>query len=121
MSHDAAIRAALPLGHRIEITTVGRRSGRPRRTEIVCAIDGLSISGWPYTHQRDWLRNLAVDPRLTCHLKATVRADLLATARVIDDERERRAILPEIARLWRRDDLAAIVRERPLIEVTIEP
>lgn len=108
-------------GHTIDITTIGGRSGQPRRKEIVChAIAGcLSIGGTPRPRERDWLRNLAADPQPTFHLKETVRADLPAAARVIDDEQERRAILAEIARLWRRDDLAAMVRESPPIAVTI--
>lgn len=122
MGHDAAIRAALAYGQTIDITTTGRRSGQPRRTEIdFHAIGGrLYISGWPYPRKRDWLRNLAADPHLTFHLKGAVRAALPATGRVIVDEEERRAILAEVARIWRRDDLDAMVRASPLIEVTID-
>ncbi len=122
MSHDAAIRAALAHGHTIDITTIGGCSGQPRRKEIVFhAIAGcLSIGGTPRPRERDWLRNLAADPQLTFHLKEAVQADLPATARVIDDEQERRAILAELARIWLRDDLAAMVRESPLSEVTID-
>jgi deazaflavin-dependent oxidoreductase (nitroreductase family) len=122
MSHDAAIRAALAHGHTIDITTTGRRSGQLRRKEIVFhVIEGrLYISGTPRPRQRDWLRILEADPHLTFHLKETVQADLPATARVIGDEEERRTLLAEIARIWRRDDLAAMIRESPLIEVTID-
>ncbi len=118
---DDAIRRALARGHTIDITTTGRRSGQPRRKEIVFhTIDGrLYISGIPRPSKRDWLRNLEADPRLTFHLKGDVQADLPATARVITDQAERRAILPHIARAWRRDDLEDMVRDSPLIEVTI--
>ena len=118
-----AINAALERGHTIDITTTGRRSGKPRRLEIVFHnIDGrIYISGTPYPRKRRWLLNLEADPHLTFHLKGKTRADLPATARIIDDEAERRAILPHVARAWKRDDLERMVRYSPLIEVKFEP
>ena len=60
------------------------------------------------------------DPRLTFHLKGPdVVADLPATARIIDDEAERRPILAKVARVWRRTDVEEMVQYAPLIEVTI--
>ena len=49
-----------------------------------------------------------------------MQADLLATARVIDDEAERRTVLTEVARIWKRDNVDEMVRYAPLIEVTID-
>ena len=117
-----AIDAALERGHTIDITTVGRRSGKPRTIEIVFHnIEGrIYISGTPYPGKRKWLLNLEADPHFTFHLKGRTRADLPATARVIDAEAERREILPHIARAWKRDDLDRMVRYSPLIEVTFE-
>jgi hypothetical protein len=57
---------------------------------------------------------------MTFHLKGRTRADLPATARVIAEEAERRAILPHIARNWGRTDLERMVQYSPLIEVTFE-
>ena len=118
---DDRTRRALSRGHLIDITTTGRRSGRPRRIEIVFhVIDGrIYISGMP-GRARSWLANMRTDPRFTFHLKGGTRADLPATARVIDDEAERRAILPHIARAWGRDDLERMVRYSPLIEVEFD-
>ena len=118
-----AVRAALERGHTIDITTTGRRSGAPRRIVIVFHnIDGrIYISGVPSPRKRRWLANLEADPHLTFHLKGRVRADLAATARVITDEGERRAILQHVARNWRRSDVEAMVRYSPLIEVTFDP
>ena len=118
-----AIKAALERGHTIDITTTGRRSGEPRRLEIVFHnIDGrIYISGTPYPRKRRWLLNLEADPHLTFHLKEKTRADLPATARIIDDEAERRQILPHVARAWKRDDIDRMVRYSPLIEVKFEP
>ena len=116
------IKAALERGHTVDITTTGRQSRRPRRLEIVFHnIDGrIYISGVPVPRRRSWLANLDADPHLTFHLKGKVGADLPATARVIDKEAERREILPHIARNWGRTDLEKMVRESPLIEVTID-
>ena len=117
-----AIDAALERGHTIDITTTGRKSGEPRRLEIVFHnIDGrIYISGTPFARKRRWLLNLEANPHFTFHLKGKTRADLPATARVIDDEAERRAILPHIARAWGRDDLDRMVRYSPLIEVKFD-
>ena len=111
---------ALPRGGLIDITTTGRRSGRPRRIEIALHNIGgrLYISGMPSRRRRSWIANLEADPRLTVHLKRGLSADLAATARVIRDEDERRAVLKHIARTWNRDP-EPMVRWSPLIEVTI--
>lgn len=115
-----AIETALERGHTIEITTKGRQSGKPRRLEIVFHnINGrIYISGIPSPKRRSWLANLDADPHMTFHLKGKTRADLPATARVIDEEAERREILPHVARNWGRTDIEKMVRESPLIEVT---
>jgi len=114
------INAALDRGGTVDITTTGRKSGRARRLEIVFHnIEGrIYISGIPRPEKRDWLLNLEADPRLTFHLKGRTQADLPAVARVIGDEGERRRVLPHVARAWRRNDLDAMVRYSPLIEVT---
>ncbi len=117
-----AIDSALERGQTIDITTTGRESGLPRRLEIVFHNVGgrIYISGIPSPRRRSWLANLEADPHLTFHLKGKVRADLPATARVIDEEKERREILPHIARAWGRRDLEQMVRYSPLIEVTFD-
>jgi deazaflavin-dependent oxidoreductase (nitroreductase family) len=118
----AAIEAALERGHTIDITTTGRRSGEPRRIEIMFHnIDGrIYISGEPYPRKRRWLLNLEANPHFTFHLKGKTRADLPAVARPIDDEAERQAIIPHVARAWRRTDVDRMVRQSPLIEVTFD-
>ena len=116
---DERVRGALARGGVIDITTAGRHSGKPRRLEIVFHnIDGrIYISGMPMPTRRDWLANLDANPRFTFHLKGAVRADLPATARIIDDEAERRQILARVARNWRRTDVDRMVLQSPLIEV----
>ena len=94
---DDSIRRALDKGHRIDITTIGRRTGRPRRIELVFHnLDGrIVISGIPFPGRtRGWIYNLEADPRITVHLKGPIaHADLEGTARVIADPDERRAML----------------------------
>jgi deazaflavin-dependent oxidoreductase (nitroreductase family) len=117
-----AIRSALTRGGTIDITTRGRKSGKPHRIEIAFhAFDGrLYISGTPRERKRDWLRNMEADSRFTFHLKGDVKADLPATARPITSQDERRAVLARVREAWQRGDLDEMVRRSPLVEVTIE-
>ena len=120
---DDRIRHALSRGHLIDITTTGRRTGRARRIELVFHnIDGrIYISGMPRANRaRAWLLNLGATPALTFHLRGAAAADLPATARVITDPTERRAVLEHVARAWKRTDLDFMVDHSPLIEVLIE-
>jgi len=120
---DDPIRTALSRGGRIDITTTGRATGRPRRIEIVFhRIDGrMWISGIPSSRRRSWLANLAADPRMIVHLKGPIAvADLPATARIVDDPAERRTILERVARAWGRTDLDRMVAQSPLIEVILD-
>jgi deazaflavin-dependent oxidoreductase (nitroreductase family) len=116
------IKHALEHDRTIDITTIGRKSGRPRRIEIwFHNLDGkLYITGSP--GRRDWLANLRANPAFTFHLKNSVQADLPARARPIDDEAERRRVLAEILQKlgYSDDDLEARVADSPLVEVTLE-
>ena len=119
---DERIERALRHGHRIDITTTGRRTGAARRIEIVFHSFGgrLYITGSPSRRRRAWLLNLEADQHLTFHLKGSVTADLPATARIITDEAERRAILVEVVKVWERMDVETMTRYSPLIEVTLD-
>src|SRR6516225_516857 len=96
------ILAALSEGKVIDITTTGRKTGEPRRKEIVFHNIGgrIYISGVPRERKRDWLVNLEADPHFVFHLKGDVVADLPATARVMTDPDERRQVLRPIAEKW---------------------
>jgi deazaflavin-dependent oxidoreductase (nitroreductase family) len=120
-SLDPKIAEALARGGTVDITTVGRKSGKPRRLEIVFHNIGgrIYISGMPFARRRSWLANLDAHPAFTFHLKGPIKADLPARARIITDEAERRTLLAPIARFWKRDDLERMVLESPLIEVTL--
>ena len=117
---DERVQRALSRGHRMDITTTGRRSGEPRRIELVFHnVDGrILISGRP-GFPRSWLANLAANPRFTFHLKGAVEADLPATARVVTDRIEREQLLAPIAASWGYE-LSLMVASAPLVEATFE-
>jgi deazaflavin-dependent oxidoreductase (nitroreductase family) len=121
-AEPAANRRPLPHSQTIDLTTTGRRTGLERRIEIVLHnFDGrLYISGMPNpARQRAWLLNLRADPRLTVHLSGAQQADLAGTARIIDDDAERREVLARVVRVWRGQDIETMTRYSPLIEVTL--
>jgi deazaflavin-dependent oxidoreductase (nitroreductase family) len=120
---DPTIAVALSHGHTIDITTTGRRSGLPRRIELVFHNFGgrIYISGSPREGRtRAWIHNLTANPRFTFHLKGPVVADLPATARVITDPTERRAVFEHVVKVWRGQDVETMNLHSPLIEVTID-
>jgi deazaflavin-dependent oxidoreductase (nitroreductase family) len=93
---NSAILDALATERTVDITTIGRRSGTPRRIEIWFYRAGgrYWLTGTP--GRRDWSANLDAEPAFTFHLKQSVVADLAATARPIGDPAERRAVLGAI-------------------------
>ena len=121
---DDQIRRALARGHLIDITTTGRKSGEPRRLEIVFHnIDGrLIITGSPRAdRKRAWLYNLEQDPHLMIHLKGPTKADVSATARVITDAVERSRIADWVVKnAWPNQDVDQMTAYSPMIEVTVE-
>ncbi|MFF0311685.1 nitroreductase/quinone reductase family protein [Streptosporangium sp. NPDC004379] len=82
----------------IDITTLGRRTGRPRHIEIffyraagtTCLCSGAGGA------ETDWHANLLADPGFTFHLKNGIRADLPARAMPVTDPAERQAVPAEI-------------------------
>ncbi len=118
-----SLAAALHRSQVVDLTTTGRRTGRPRRVELYLhELDGrLFISGMPVPRPRDWLLNAAADPRVTIHLKRGVLADVPARARVVDDPAERRPLIEAAARRWGRHDVDLMMEQSPLLELTPEP
>ena len=117
---DERVQRALSRGHRMDITTTGRKTGEPRRIELVFHnIDGrIVISGRP-GFPRSWVANLKANPRMTFHLKGAVSADLPAKGRVITDRAEREELLRPIAETWGMSH-AVMVASAPLVEVTFD-
>jgi deazaflavin-dependent oxidoreductase (nitroreductase family) len=92
MSNETS--AALARDRVIDITTIGRRTGEPRRIEIwFHRLDGrYYITGTP-GRPRDWYANLVAHPAFTFHLKESATADLPATSRPVTDPAEREKVL----------------------------
>jgi deazaflavin-dependent oxidoreductase (nitroreductase family) len=133
---DDAVARALDIGpdssaaeRTIDITTLGARTGTPRRIEVwFHRVDGRwYLTGMPVP--RSWYANLRVNPRFTVHLKHGVTADLPATAAPVD-EPTRRRVITAILDLQNRPDVAARVSRRqdpgdwlarsPLVEIVFD-
>jgi deazaflavin-dependent oxidoreductase (nitroreductase family) len=82
----------------IDITTPGRRTGRPRRIEIFFyrAAGTTYLCSGAGGAATDWHANLLANPTFTFHLKHGIRADLPARATPVTDPAERQAVLAEI-------------------------
>ena len=120
---DDHVRTALHRSQTIDLTTIGRRTGRQRRIEIFLHDeDGrLFISGMPRADRtRDWIHNIRADPRVVVHLKHAVAADLPATAREITDRDERRPLIQAAAKRWRRTDVENMLKYSPLIVLSVD-
>jgi deazaflavin-dependent oxidoreductase (nitroreductase family) len=120
---DDGIRAALFRSQVIDLTTTGRRTGRRRRIEIFLhEKDGLLfITGLPRADRtRDWIYNVAADPRVVVHLKQSVVADIPATARVVTDPDQRRPLIEAAAQRWGRTDIPVMLEHSPLIVLDVD-
>ena len=118
---------ALKQGGVVDITTIGRTTGLPRRIEIYFHHfdDEYFITGRP-GRRRDWLANMVANPEFTLHLKRGVSADLPATAVEIGDPEERARILFRIlTESWdstpeqAKTDLPTWVEAAPLIQFSL--
>lgn len=71
-----------------DIVTIGRKSGKPRKTELWFGVAGdtlLLISG---TEHSDWRENLIANESVEVHIEGNARVGL---ARMVTDAVERRA------------------------------
>lgn len=102
----------------VEITTIGRRTRRPRRVEIWRYRAGgrLWLTGSPGS--RDWYTNLVAHPEFTLHLEDR---DLRVRGRVVADQRERARVFGEIVPgLDWAGSLESWIAESPLVEIKLE-
>ncbi len=74
---NSAVHQALLRGGIADITTIGRKTGLPRRIEIYFHhFDGeFFLTGRP-GRKRDWVANIEASPAFTLHLKRGVEADI---------------------------------------------
>jgi deazaflavin-dependent oxidoreductase (nitroreductase family) len=119
---DENTRTALYHSQVIDLTTTGRRTGRPRRIEIFLHEENgqLFISGMPRADRtRDWIHNITADAHVMVHLKQSISADIPATARVVTEPLERRPFIEAAARRWGRTDVDEMLQHSPLIMLTV--
>ncbi|MBS2537179.1 nitroreductase family deazaflavin-dependent oxidoreductase [Catenulispora sp. NF23] len=132
-----AVTRALAIGPRssraertIDITTIGRRSGQPRRVEVwFHRVAGhWYLTGMPRP-PRSWYANVRANPRFTVHLKHGVHADLPATAVPVDERTRRRVITAVLDPQAGADVPAGVVRGQdfddwfansPLVEIVFD-
>ena len=119
MTDDIA--AALGSDRTIDITTIGRTTGQPRRLEIwFHNLNGrIYITGTP--GRRGWYANLVANPEFTFHLKESVQADVNASARAVTESDERRSVFEVLlGRLGYLDRMDQWLAGSPLVEVTFD-
>ncbi|MEU4156969.1 nitroreductase/quinone reductase family protein [Actinoplanes sp. NPDC026670] len=107
---------ALDRQRTVEITTIGRRSGQPRRIETwrYQAAGRYWLTGTPGS--RDWYANVLAQPAFTVHLK---NLDLAVRGRPVTDHDERVRIFGEIvpALDWDGGTLESWIAGSPLVEI----
>lgn len=125
----AAARRALASDRTIDIVTTGAKTGRRRTTEIwFCNIDGrIIICGTPSPETasgrrpgRDWLANLRAEPRFEFQLKESLALALPASAAVVTDPLDRRAVMSARATAWYREQgfgMEELVAHAPIVDV----
>lgn len=82
----------------VDITTTGRRTGRPRRIEIFFyrANGATYLCSGAGGGATSWYANLRANPAFTFHLKNGISADLPAHATTVTDPAERAAVIAAI-------------------------
>ncbi|MFC7531668.1 nitroreductase family deazaflavin-dependent oxidoreductase [Actinoplanes sp. GCM10030250] len=113
---DEALRA-LERQRTVEITTIGRRTGQPRRIETwrYQASGRFWLTGSPGS--RDWYANVLAHPEFTLHLN---NQDLQVRGRPVTDSGERARVLGEIvpALDWA-GSLESWIAGSPLVEIEL--
>ena len=103
----------------IELTTFGRRSGKPARIEIWWFhVEGrFIITGTP--GERDWLANAAGNAAVIIH---TPEGDFTARAGIVEDTEFRRRVFTHPNVSWYRTqiELDRLVATSPMIEIILD-
>ena len=120
---DPGVATALANDLVIDITTIGRSSGEPKRLEIWFhnVDDRYYITGRP--GPRSWYANVLANPAITFHFKESTEADLEGTARAVTDADEKRAFFLSAKKLSEyitEDNVQEWVDGSPLIEVVFD-
>lgn len=124
-----AAHRALRSDRTIDIITTGARTGRQRTTEIwftniagriiICGTPS-SDAGRGVLQRRDWLANLKRHPGFLFRFKESVDLTLPATAAVIHDPKDRRAVMSAAETAWYRNQgfsVDELVAGSPIVSV----
>jgi deazaflavin-dependent oxidoreductase (nitroreductase family) len=106
----------------IDITTIGARSGQPRRIEIwLWSIDGRLYLASDET-PRAWFANVKAHPRVIVHFTNDGNLDVPAAAVIVTDPTTRREVLTEILAQSHRDPglIDLWTARSPLVELIPE-
>ena len=117
MTETDDARRALDRQQTVEITTIGRRTGQPRRIETwrYRARGRYWLTGSPGS--RDWYANLVAHPEFVLHLKDQ---DLQVRGRVVTDPHDRALVLGEIVPgLDWAGSLQSWIEASPLVEIEL--
>jgi deazaflavin-dependent oxidoreductase (nitroreductase family) len=106
----------------IDLTTIGRRSGRPATVEIwwFHFDDRFIVTGTP--GRRDWYANVLSNPTVVVHAR-TDRSQTMTkyqgVAAVVGDETFRRRFFADRATHWysTQSELEALVKSAPMIQI----
>lgn len=91
---DSAVKQAMDRGGIADITTVGRRTGKPHRIEIYFhQFDGEYYLTGRHGRKRDWEANIETHPQFILHLKRGITADVPVTGVPEPDPEVRARIL----------------------------
>lgn len=91
---DSSVKEAMSRGGIADITTIGRKTGKPRRIEIYFHhFDGdYYLTGRP-GRKRDWEANIVANPEFILHLKQGITADVEVRGEAEPDPDRRAPIL----------------------------
>ena len=119
---NETVKQALATDKTIDITTTGKRSRQPRKTEIwfMYIEERVFITGTP--GRRDWYANLVATPEFTFHLKESTEIDLTARAYPVIEPEERRRVMsaPETEWYRGRASMDQLIARSPMVEVQFE-
>ncbi|MEM7031821.1 MAG: nitroreductase/quinone reductase family protein [Chloroflexota bacterium] len=115
---NEAIQKALQEDRLVDITVLGRKSGKPHRFEITLhRHDGnYYILGRP--GGKDWYANMLAHPEIILHLTKSAQADLPAATTPIHDEATRRDLFQRfMGNSDMMPDLEEFVRGAKLVQI----
>lgn len=117
---DDAVRQALEAGRNVDITTIGRKTGEPRRIEIWHHLVDGAVYLTSLPAKKSWYANMLANPDITFHVKESLQRDIPSIAVPVTDPDAKRHIFAGMKAAEERMahvELDRWVRESPLVRV----